>query len=195
MRITLRTLLLAGVVTATTVLNGQPPNPRTSSHEVDLALTYDALRNNAVGGGDFWQQGGGLELSAEFYHGLGMTASVGGSHASNIRDSGVNLTMVTDLFGPRYAWTIPSGKITLFGQGLIGEAHGVDGAFLSSAGALSSYNAFALQTGGGVDWRLSRRFAARLIQADWLRTQFPNAGTNVQNNLRIGTGIVFRLQR
>ena len=26
------------------------------------------------------------------------------------------------------------------------------------------------------------------VQADWIRTQFPNATTNVQNNLRLGAG-------
>jgi len=195
MRMTLRTLLLTGVVTVTAVLNGQTQSLHTSSHEVDLALTYDALHNTVNGGGSFWQQGGGLELTAEFYHGLGIAASVGGVHAGNIQGSGVDLTTVTTVFGPRYTWTTPSGRIALFGQGLIGEAHGLDGVFPSSAGALSNYNTFALQTGGGVDWRLSRHYAARLIQAEWLRTEFPNAGTNVQNNLRIGAGIVFRLQR
>jgi hypothetical protein len=194
MRKTLCTLLLLGAVTRATALNGQTPNSRIASHEVDLALTYNTLHNNLAGGGSFWQQGGGLELSAEFYRGFGMTMSVAGSRVSNINRSGVNLTTITDVFGPRYNWATPSGKIALFGQGLIGEAHGSDSVFPSPQGALSSYNSFALQAGGGVDLRLSNHFAVRPIQADWLRTQFPNAGTNVQYNLRIGAGIVIRLQ-
>jgi outer membrane immunogenic protein len=195
MRMTLRTLLLTGVVTVTAVLNGQTQSLHASSHEVDLALTYDAVHNTVNGGGSFWQQGGGVELSAEFYHGLGIAASVGGVHVGNIHGSGVDLTTITTVFGPRYTWTTPSGRIALFGQGLIGEAHGLGGVFPSTVGVLSNYNTFALQAGGGVDWRLSRHYAARLIQADWLRTEFPNAGANVQNNLRLGAGIVFRLQR
>ena len=156
MRIILRTLLLTGVATVTTALNGQASR----SHEVDLALTYDALHNSINGGGSFWQQGGKLELSAEFYHGLGIAMSVGGAHVSNIHGSGVDLTTVTTVFGPRYTWSTPSGRIALFGQGLIGEAYGLNGVFPSTAGALSTYNTFALQTGGGVDWRMSWHFAA-----------------------------------
>jgi hypothetical protein len=47
--------------------------------------------------------------------------------------------------------------------------------------------------GGGVDIGLSPHFALRVFQADWLRTQFPNADTNVQNNFRVAAGIVFRI--
>jgi len=193
MRRTLRSLLLVGAVTITTTLNGQTPNTRTTSHEVDLALTYNALHNNLASGGNFWQQGGGLELSAEFYHGLGLAMSIAGARADNIAN-GVSLTTITELFGPRYTWTAPSGRSALFGEGLIGEAHGLDSVFPSPQGALSDYNSFALQTGGGVDLRLSKRFAVRPIQADWLRTQFPNARTNIQNNFRVGAGVVVRLQ-
>ncbi|MEZ2346444.1 hypothetical protein [Terriglobus sp. RCC_193] len=188
-------LLLTGVVTTTSVLSGQTASStRGSSHEVDLALTYTAINNSLSRGGSFWQQGGGVELSGEVWRGLGVTASVTGARASNIT-SGVNLTTITTVFGPRYAWTTSSGKIALFGQGLIGEAHGLDSVFPSPQGALSDYISFALQAGGGVDLRLSRHFAVRAVQADWLRTQFPNAGTNVQNNLRISGGLVLRLQR
>jgi len=34
----------------------------------------------------------------------------------------------------------------------------------------------------------------RLFEADWLRTELPNTGSNVQNNLQIGAGIVIRIQ-
>lgn len=66
-------------------------------------------------------------------------------------------------------------------------------AFPAAGGASSDANTFALLVGGGVDLRLSRRFAVRPIQAEWVRTQFPNATTNVQNSLRLGAGVVFRI--
>jgi hypothetical protein len=34
----------------------------------------------------------------------------------------------------------------------------------------------------------------RLVQADWVRTELSNAGGNVQNNLRLGAGVVFRIR-
>jgi len=43
--------------------------------------------------------------------------------------------------------------------------------------------------GGGVDLRLSRSVAFRMIQADYLLTRF---GGITQNNARITTGLVYR---
>jgi hypothetical protein len=38
---------------------------------------------------------------------------------------------------------------------------------------------------------LSPQPALRAFQANWLRTQLPNATTNVQNTLDLGAGVVF----
>jgi hypothetical protein len=46
--------------------------------------------------------------------------------------------------------------------------------------------------GGGMNIALSPRIALRAVQANWLRTQLPNATTNVQNNLDLGAGVVVR---
>jgi hypothetical protein len=50
----------------------------------------------------------------------------------------------------------------------------------------------ALCIGGGVNVALRHRLALRAFEADWLRTQLPDGTTNVQNNLRLGAGLVFR---
>lgn len=39
---------------------------------------------------------------------------------------------------------------------------------------------------------LNNRFDIRLLDAGWLRTQFPNGTDNIQNILRLGLGIVVR---
>ena len=196
MRGIFRTLLLMGAATfTTTLLHGQQPAIAASHVETDLALTYSVQRSNQTNGASFWQQGGALDLSAQFYHGWGIAMNVAGERASNINNSNVNLTMVATTFGPRYTWSLPSRKLTVFGQGLIGEAFGSDSIFPTPRGAQTDTTSFALQVGGGVDLRLSKHLAVRLLQADWLRTQFPNASTNVQNNLRLGAGIVFRFPR
>jgi peptidoglycan-associated lipoprotein len=44
--------------------------------------------------------------------------------------------------------------------------------------------------GGGVDIGLSRHISLRLAQADYVRMQLPNSITNVQNNIRLGAGII-----
>jgi hypothetical protein len=68
----------------------------------------------------------------------------------------------------------------------------VTGASKGLGAPQTDFDTFALQVGGGVDLRLSPHFAIRPLQADWLRTQFPNGATNVQNDLRLGAEIVFR---
>jgi opacity protein-like surface antigen len=198
MRLIVGTLLFVGTaVMLPAALEAQQPGTGGAPAEIDLAVTYTPLRSNLTTGPVFWQQGASAELSATFYRGLGMVASISGNHASNISPSGVDLTMVTTTFGPRYTWShrLHGGaerRLNVFGQALIGVSFGTDSVFPSASGVQSSANSFALQLGGGVDLALSRHFAVRPVQADWLRTQFPNDTTTVQNNLRLSAGVVFR---
>jgi hypothetical protein len=147
--------------------------------------------SNLVSNPTFWQQGGSVELSTQTYRGFGIAANIAGTNVGDAANSGTGLTMVTATFGPRYTWYKPRKKsLAIFGQGLIGEAHGSNSYFPTPTASLTDYNSFALQVGGGVDIVLSRHFAVRAVQADWLRTQFPNSTTNIQNTLRISAGIV-----
>ncbi len=66
--------------------------------------------------------------------------------------------------------------------------------FLIREEPLSSANSFAFTAGGGLDYAVSRHFAVRVVQIDYLKTYLPNNATNEQNNLRIGAGIVFRMK-
>lgn len=165
--------------------------------EIDVAVTYTAQHSNLVSNPTFWQQGGSLELSTQTYRGFGVAANIGGTNVGDAASSGTGLTMLTTTFGPRYTWYRPSRAhgdrgLAIFGQGLIGEAHGWNSYFPTPSAALTDYNTFALQVGGGVDLGISRHFSIRALQADWLRTQFPNSTTNVQNTFRIGAGLVVR---
>jgi outer membrane immunogenic protein len=197
MRGTLRKLFLLGTVMAATNLYGQ--NSRVPFHELDGALTYNAVRSPQVSGGGFWQQGAGFDLWAGSWHGLGPTASLAVTDAGNIGGNGADLTLFTYLFGPRYTWpvprTIPRTQLhgDLFGEFLIGGAHGSDGVFPAAQGATSSASSFALQLGGGVDLLLAKRVEIRPLQLDWMRTELPNGRDNAQQSLRIGFGVVYRL--
>jgi hypothetical protein len=55
----------------------------------------------------------------------------------------------------------------------------------------SSASSFAAKVGGGLDLKVSHHVSIRLVEANWLRTQLPNATANVQNDLELGGGIVF----
>jgi hypothetical protein len=135
-------------------------------------------------------------LTATFFHGLGIAANVTGTHA-NISSSGVGLTLVTTTFGPTYTWAVPHpkdspGPLRFVGESLIGIANGAGSVFPDPSGAQSDASSLALQIGGAADLNLSRHFALRLLHADWLRTQLPNASTNVQNTLQLDTGTILR---
>jgi hypothetical protein len=194
-------LLLAASLLTTSGLMAQAPSTASPRHcEVDLAVTYTVQHSNLVSNPTFWQQGGSVELSAQVYRGWGAAANITGTNVGSAADSGVGLSMVTATFGPRYTWYKPNGiankrSVAIFGQGFIGESHGFNTYFPSNTGSMTDYNSFALQVGGGVDIGLSRHFAVRAIQAEWLRTQFPNSTTNVQNSVRLAAGVVLRFQQ
>ncbi len=119
-------------------------------------------------------------------------ADVAVLHTGNINSSGVGLDLVTSTFGPRYTWSPRYGKLSFYGQGLAGVANGLNSVFPAASGLGTSANGLAAQVGGGIDLRLRRHLALRAIEANWLRTQLPNTTTGVQNNLRLGFGLVFR---
>lgn len=183
-------LLLCVPAAALAAAAQDAPHPR---HEVDFAVTYNATRGTSVNGAAFWEKGAAIDLSAEAYHGFGLALGVSSGRASNIGGSGINITTITTVAGPRY--TFRRHRLALFGEGLAGESNSFDSLFPSPQGATSSYNSLATQLGGGVDFTFGHHLALRALQANWLRTQFPNSTTNVQNTLQIGAGVVFRLQR
>lgn len=157
---------------------------------IEIAVTYNPLYRNLTTIPTFWQQGGGFELFGHLTQHWEAGMSITGEHSGDLAGSGVALSSVTAVFGPRYR--LGSRCWSAFGHALIGESHGFDSVFPSSTGAQSSANTFALQMGGGVDLKVSSHLAIRAFQAQWLRTQFPNATTNVQNSLQLGTGVVVR---
>jgi hypothetical protein len=118
--------------------------------------------------------------------------SVTGMHVDIAANSGVPLITMT--FWPTL-YVVQKKSHRFWTRRVIGESHGTEGIFHSTTGALDGWNSFALQVGGGIDMRIAYHFAMRAIQAEWIRIQFPNGATNIQNTLRLGTGVVLRLSR
>jgi peptidoglycan-associated lipoprotein len=170
----------------------QSAAPATSpSGRVSLALTYDVQGSNLTTSSSFWLQGGAGEVNMRVYRGLGFTVSVMGVHTGN-SGGGVPVSVITETFGPSYTFTRPmhSHSVSFFARGLLGEANGFNGVYPAKGGPLSSSDSLAAVIGGGVDIRLSHHLGLRVVQADYVRTQFPNSLENVQNNFRIGAGII-----
>jgi hypothetical protein len=159
--------------------------------QCNVALTYAATSSDTIAGNRFWIQGGSGQLELRLYRGLGGVAEVGGAHVANINSSGVGLDMVTAVFGPRYTWAPPQQKYALFAQTLVGVADGFNSVFPAASAPTSSAHSLALEVGGGMNIALSRHVALRAFDAGWLRTQLPNSKSSVQNNLRLGAGVVF----
>lgn len=117
------------------------------------------------------------------YHITNMFSAVGevaGYHAS---PSGVGVTAVTYLFGPKVS--VKVGPVTPFGQVLFGGIH-------TSFAGVSNDN-FAMTFGGGVDWNVTKHFAVRLGQLEDLYTQTGGLPSGSQNSFRYSTGVVFKL--
>ncbi len=148
---------------------------------------------------------------------LGVVSDFGGYHWSGSGDSaGSTADVVTYLFGPKLAYR--SGRFTPFAQALFGGAH-LSGTASGSCGVAvvhgeayggsccstarvhaetngcgfgGSANAFAMALGGGLNWNATPHIGIRLVQAEYLMTQFSDGANNRQNNARVSAGVVFR---
>jgi hypothetical protein len=193
----------SGVLSMAVLLIAGAASAQAAQPSIDLAVTYDALHTNHITSQSFWMQGGAVELGARAYRGLGIAARVEGLHAGTNSTTGEPLSLVTAVFGPRYTMETRRKRYAIFGEGLVGISNGFHSLFSegsgpvgsANAGTTSSSNALAVDVGGGLDVRLNHRFAIRAIRASYLRTQFPNTTTNVQNSLSLSAGVVVRFGR
>jgi hypothetical protein len=191
-------VLLAGAMTITAAILAQGAAAQAAAQpehgRLEVSVTYGAMPSNVITSDRFWMQGGSVEVEGPFYHGLGAVADIGGMHTGNVNSSRVSLDLVTATFGLRYTWVPAQKKYEFFGQGLLGEANGFHGLFPTPAGATDSSNSMAVEAGGGMNVTLSPHVALRAFEVNWLRTQLPNSTTNIENNIRLGAGVVLRFR-
>jgi outer membrane protein OmpA-like peptidoglycan-associated protein len=177
---------------------------------VELFLGYSYVRaipTLAAGNRLDWLNGGSASLAFNVNHSLGLVADFGaytnsqmrftGAYTSTVNVNNANVAAFSYLFGPRLSFR--HGRVTPFVQALFGGLHAnqvtLDGC-KSSCSLLPSQDTFAMTAGGGLDLRVHRHFAIRIIQAEYLMTRFNsyttgNSGT--QNDMRLSAGIVFRM--
>jgi hypothetical protein len=187
-------LLLVGATVTAPLAAQVEPAAESHGFHLNAAATYSPARFNQLGGNSFWVQGGGVQVQARLGDHLGLVADARGLHTSDINSSRVGLDMITATIGPRYTLSFAQGKLSIFGQGLVGEAMAFDGLFPHLPKAETSANSLAVLAGGGVEMRLSRRFAVRALEADWMHTQLPNGADNAQNSLFLGAGFVYHFR-
>lgn len=128
-----------------------------------LQTSYNALGWNA-------------SITGNFKHVLGITGDFSGVYKSKVTNSSVHTYTV----GPVLTARMP--VIQPFVHALFG------GATLSANGTKTS--AFAMFVGGGLDIGLRKGIGLRLVQADWLMTQF---GSQTQDHQgRVSAGLVIK---
>ncbi|HEY7403526.1 MAG TPA: hypothetical protein VIB39_08395 [Candidatus Angelobacter sp.] len=168
---------------------------------------YSLLNNNS-NNFNGWDAQGTFNLTRNF----GITADFSGTSRQVAGVSfmgfsaGSQQHLYNFLFGPTA--TAYFGKSSVFGHALFGTSRSSLGAGVSIpilggfSAPLDTANGFAMAFGGGVDIGLTRHFAIRAAQIDFLRTNFNSVdalaaglstGTgNSQNSFRYSGGIVWR---
>jgi outer membrane protein OmpA-like peptidoglycan-associated protein/opacity protein-like surface antigen len=158
----------------------------------DFAVGYNNIRANAPPKDcECFDMNGGFVFGS--YHvndWFRIAGEFTGGHTSHISSLGQDLTLLTFTGGPQVAHRF--GKFTPYGEVLVGGAHGSDSYFPSKTSSSTSASSFALSTGGGLDIKLSTSFSIRAVDVQYLRTSFPNANSNEQNQMMIGAGVVFK---
>lgn len=182
--------------------------------KVELFLGYTrfgTIANQAVDGNRIvGLNGGSTSLAYNFNRYIGLVADLGGYDDSQLvlTGNGANEpltvkssgTAYTYLFGPRLSYRNTT-RLTPFGQVLVGGVHASSVNISNCSGApctpLPTQLAFAMTGGGGLDFRLTRHFSIRAVQAEYMMTRFAdvtfgsNGNATTQNDLRLSSGVVF----
>jgi hypothetical protein len=185
-----RALVCGALMTATAAFAQHAPAEK-STPIADVSVMYTVEHANVIGADSAWLQGGSGEFAVTAYRNFGAALNVTGARNGDLGAGRGSFSKVAFVAGPRY--TLPLRNFRIYGQALFGGVHGFDATFPSLYGANSSANAFAMQAGGGLDMDWKRHIAIRAIEASYVRTQLPNGGNNVQNDIKLTTGIVIRI--
>jgi outer membrane protein with beta-barrel domain len=195
-------LTMFAVMAVAVVATAQEEYPK-----AEIAMGYSLVRYSTTGPLEqFTANGGSTSIAYNFNRKIGLVADFGGYNNNNIRGFDVDNTMFTYLFGPRF--TARGEHVNVFGHAMFGGAH-ISGSASSllvptpvggssaTTGFEESNNSAAFLIGGGFDVHLSKHFALRPAQFDYLLIRFnPKiAGveqSSTQNNLRYSAQIVFK---
>ncbi len=152
----------------------------------------------------YWLNGGSTSIAWNVNRSLGLVADFGGfgdsklrmMPASTVADS--SGSAFTYLIGPRLSFR-KNERFTPFAQVLFGGVHAgevtLSGCTDGNCVFLPAENKFGMTAGGGLDIKLRRHLAIRIVQAEYLMTGFEDRSTGQsakQNDIRLSSGIVFR---
>ncbi len=161
----------------------------TSKYEIGGGLAYRSFSNgsgsrtNMVG----WNTYGDRRI----WRFINVAADFSGTYNRNTNFG--DTSIYSFLIGPQLYPFGHQHKITVFGQLLFGG-----GVFLYHLPSQNGFNPVTTSYagpvwmgGGGLDWRVRKRWAIRFIQADYEQTRFVS-GSPSQGNYRISVGLLYR---
>ena len=186
----MRSFLLALLLLSIASVNLMAQDVQSSQ---EIALNYTYVHTNAPPGGCGCFSLSGGSGSYAYHPGPQFAAVIefGAVHEANINGTGLDLTLATYLFGPRFYYRKPHARFVPYGQVLLGLAHITGGLAPANSGGAPSATVFSSTLGGGAEFNLSRKITLRLVQVDYLITTFDNQVDGHQNNLRISTGAAY----
>jgi peptidoglycan-associated lipoprotein len=124
---------------------------------------------------------------------FGIVADIGRETTSDVRSTGLDLTLTSFMTGLRYTERHMGGSpVSVFGEGLLGVTHASGGLASIATSARGASNDFSALVGAGIDINVTRAFAIRALEVDYYLTTVPNGINGYQNNVRASAGIVFR---
>lgn len=192
-------LLIVASLGVAVAQEAHPAPTQSKPSRVTVGVTYSTERGKTTYSSCtcFWLQGGAADVNWNVWRAVGIDAQVEGGHAGNI-GPGVDLSKVTFLIGPRITWRPVTPRIrkhsaSIFGEFLMGDAQVFNTVIPTVPGVTSSASAFAVQTGFGSNLWLTHHFGVRVLEIDYEYSQIPNGGSGTQSEVRLASGIVWRL--
>jgi opacity protein-like surface antigen len=195
-----RLSVLAGLLLITSMALAQSDYPK-----VETSPAFMYIRT-PIQGVSFNCAGGGGTLAYNMSSAIGIAADLGGCrYFGNTIGLGNTITAndFTFMFGPRFTYRSssafqPFAEVNFGGNRLSATCKSSAlNCVNRTLGATFTKTAFALTAGGGFDIKLNKKFAIRLVQAEYLYTRFGNDcplavcnNNNSQNSFRLKSGIV-----
>ncbi len=191
-------VLLAGACTMLCLTGwGQkaPDSAPSAEPALEVSVLYSPLMSNVVAGSNFWMQG-------RYRPDPRPVPAWARCRRRYLR---IPLRRDEQFIVSASIWSLPPSvratrgelprhRYSVYGQALGGVANGMNSIFPASTGTTDSATSLASYVGGGLNAQWTRHVSVRAFEGGWLRTQLPNISSGVQNSLRLGAGVTFRIR-
>ncbi len=157
---------------------------------LETSVGYTYLHANAPPGqcGCFSANGGYASAVFNMPRRFGIVADLAAAHTNTVGATTQSITVFNYLFGPRYRLKPVFKRYVPYAQMLGGGSEEI-----SSYTAVQGVVGAAFSVGGGVSTTINPHFGWTIFEVDWVHSYVPNAQNNLQNDLRVSSGITFRL--